>query len=248
MHLLETKYQRAFADRAYPGGLLPHLKSLGLLSPRITFAHCVYARSEELDLMAEAGATIATNPSSNLHLASGIAPISEAIKRGVRVACGVDGSALDEDDDALRELRLGHFLHGGWGFDKVIERAPYLASIVAEGRHANGAPGTGQLKVGEPADILALDLDRLDRDAIMPVDPIDFVFSRANQAHVAHLIVAGKPVVQDGRLVGVDLDAIHERLREASRMRMPGRAAFLESFDALERNATRFYHGLIGCC
>ncbi len=65
----------------------------------------------------------------------------------------------------LREMRLGHFLHGGWGFDSVIERAPWLAGIVANGRFANGAPGSGALSVGEPADILVLDLDRLDRDA-----------------------------------------------------------------------------------
>jgi cytosine/adenosine deaminase-related metal-dependent hydrolase len=248
MHLLETKYQRAFADRAYPEGLLPHLKALGLLSPRITFAHCVHARREELSVMAETGATIATNPSSNLHLASGIAPIGEAIRRECRVACGVDGSALDEDDDALREMRLGHFLHGGWGFDKVIERAPYLAVVTANGRNANGAPGSGQLKAGEPADVLALDLDSLDRDAVMPVEPVDLVFARATQAHVAHLVVAGKSVVRDGKLLGVDLDEAHARLRASTRRAMPGRAAFLEAFGALEMSATNFYRDLVGCC
>jgi cytosine/adenosine deaminase-related metal-dependent hydrolase len=248
MHLLETKYQRAFADRAYPEGLLPQLKTLGLLSPRITFAHCVYARPEELDLIAEAGATIATNPSSNLHLASGIAPIGEAIKCGCRVACGVDGSALDEDDDALREMRLGHFLHGGWGFEKVIERAPYLSAIVANGRAANGAPGSGQLDVGQPADILVLDLDLLDRDAIMPVAPIDLVFARANQAHVAYLIVNGRPVVHDSRVVGVDLAEVHARLRAASREAMPDRAAFVDAFGPLEASVANFYRAFIGCC
>jgi cytosine/adenosine deaminase-related metal-dependent hydrolase len=248
MHLLETEYQRAFADRAYPKGMLPHLKTLGLLSPRVAFAHCVYARPEELDLIAEAGATIATNPSSNLHLASGIAPIGEAIKRGCRVACGVDGSALDEDDDALREMRLGHFLHGGWGFDKVIERAPYLSAIVANGRAANGAPGSGELDVGQPADILVLDLDLLDRDAVMPIEPIDLVFARANQAHVAYLIVNGGPVVHDSQIVGVDLAEVHARLRTASRQAMPDRAAFLAAFAPLETSVANFYRAFIGCC
>jgi cytosine/adenosine deaminase-related metal-dependent hydrolase len=248
MHLLETKYQRAFADRAYPEGLLRHLRTLGLLSPRTTFAHCVYAQPEELDLIAEAGATIATNPSSNLHLASGIAPIGEAIKRGCRVACGIDGSALDEDDDALREMRLGHFLHGGWGFEKAIERAAYLSAMVANGRAANGAPGNGQTEVGQPADILVLDLDLLDRDAIMPVEPIDLVFARANQAHVAYLIVDGRPVVDDSQLVGVDLADVHARLRHASRQAMPDRAAFLDAFEPLETGVANFYRGFIGCC
>src|SRR5579884_909627 len=248
MHLLETKYQRAFADRTYPDGLLPHLLKLGLLSPRIAFAHCVYARPEELALMAEAGATIVTNPSSNLHLASGVAPIGEAIKAGLRVACGVDGSALDEDDDALREMRLGHFLHGGWGFDKTIERAPYLAAIIANGRRANGAPGSGGLNIGAPADILVLDMDRLDRDAVMPVDPIDLIFARANQAHVAHLIVARKTIVRDGELIGADLDRVHAQLRESARRATPDRAAFLAAYGPLEESVASFYRGMIGCC
>src|SRR5205807_233758 len=81
--------------------------------------------------------------SSNLHLASGIAPIGEAIRRGCRVALGVDASALDEDDDIVRELRLGHFLHGGWGFEPTIGRGGWLEKTVADGRFANGAPGDG---------------------------------------------------------------------------------------------------------
>src|SRR5208283_1879473 len=202
MHLLETRYQRAFADRAYPEGVVERLKTLGLLSPRLTLAHCVYARAEELDLIAASGAVIATNPSSNLHLASGVAPIGEAIRRGCRVALGVDASAFDEDDDIVRELRLGHFLHGGWGFEPVVTRGDWLARTVADGRFANGAPGDGALRIGAPADIVVLDLD-----AVMPVEPVDLLFARATAAHVDRLIVAGRDVVRDGKLATVDLDA-----------------------------------------
>jgi cytosine/adenosine deaminase-related metal-dependent hydrolase len=248
MHLLETIYQRAFADRAYPNGVLRRLKEIGLLSERLTFAHCVHARPGELDMIAEAGAVIVTNPSSNLHLASGIAPIGEAVKRGCRVALGVDSSALDEDDDILREMRLGHFLHGGWGFERVIDRASWIEAIVANGRFANEAPGSGALKVGAPADILVLDLDRLDRDAVAPVAPIDLVFARANMAHVARLIVAGREIVRDGRVTSVDLDAAHAALREDFRRKMPARAPFLAAWESLETGAAQFYRGQFGCC
>jgi cytosine/adenosine deaminase-related metal-dependent hydrolase len=248
MHLLETKYQRAFADAAYPQGVARRLDEIGLLSERLTLAHCVYARPEDLDIIASSGAVIATNPSSNLHLRSGIAPIAEAIRRGCRVALGIDASALDEDDDALREMRLGHFLHGGWGFDSVIERAPWLAAVVANGRFANGAPGTGALKIGEPADILVLDLDRLDRDAVMPVAPVDLLFSRATMAHVARLFVAGREILRDGRLTGVDLDAVHAVLRENYRRAMPSRAPFLSAWSDLESGVAQFYRRRIGCC
>jgi cytosine/adenosine deaminase-related metal-dependent hydrolase len=247
MHGLETRYQRAFADAAYPEGVLPRLKALGLLCERLTLAHCVYARAAELDAIAEAGAVIATNPSSNLHLASGIAPIGEALQRGCRVALGVDASALDEDDDIVRELRLGAFLHGGWGFERVVERGAWLAGTVANGRFANGAPGDGTLRVGAPADLLVLDLDRLDRDAVMAVEPIDLLFARATAAHVDTLVVAGREVVREGKLANVDLDAAEAALRQAYRAGIGSRAAFIEAYRDLEPAAASYYRGF-GCC
>ena len=226
-----------------------YLDEIGLLSERLTLAHCVYARPDELDLIARSGAIIATNPSSNLHLRSGIAPIGEAIKRGCRVALGVDASALDEDDDVLREMRLGHFLHGGWGFDSVIERAPWLAAIVANGRFANGAPGTGALQVGEPADILVLDLDRLDRDAIMPVAPVDLVFARATMAHVVAIVRGGS---RNPARRAADRRRSRRRPCRAPRKLSPhharARAPFLGAWSDLEAGVAEFYRGRIGCC
>jgi cytosine/adenosine deaminase-related metal-dependent hydrolase len=248
MHLLETRYQRAFADAAYPEGVVGRLAALGLLSSRLTLAHCVYARPEELDAIAGAGAVVATNPSSNLHLRSGIAPIGEALRRGCRVAIGVDASAFDEDDDILREMRLGHFLHGGWGFEGIVERAPWLAGIVEHGRFANGVTGTGALKVGEPADLLLLDLDRLDRDAIMAVEPVDLLFARATAAHVAALYVAGRKVVDEGRPTGVDLGETQAKLRDQYRERIAARAPFLAAWERLEPAAIAFYRDQLGCC
>ncbi len=248
MHLLETRYQRIFADRSYPEGVVARLDTLGLLTPRLTLAHCVHARSDELARIAASGAFIATNPSSNLHLRSGVAPIGEALRGGVRVALGVDASALDEDDDILREMRLGHLLHGGWGFDEVIARGAWLRTIVANGRFANGAPGDGALAAGAPADILVLDLDSLDRDAVSPVEPIDLVFARAQAAHVAALYVAGESIVRNSRPTRVDLAAVEGRLREAYRADASKRAAFVGAWGDLEEAVTAFYRSGMGCC
>ena len=104
MHLLETKYQRQWADAAYPDGVVRMLDEIGLLSPRLTLAHCVWARPEELELLAERGVTISVNTSSNLHLHSGLAPAIEMRKRGCSVALGIDSKALDDDDDALARI------------------------------------------------------------------------------------------------------------------------------------------------
>jgi cytosine/adenosine deaminase-related metal-dependent hydrolase len=244
MHFLETRYQRTFADAHYREGLAVRLEKLGLLSPRLTLAHCVYAHDEDLDAIARTGTTIATNPSSNLHLASGIAPIGEAIRRGARVALGVDASALDEDDDIVREMRLGAFLHGGWGYEQGFTRADWLKAIVENGRHANGAPGSGAVEIGEPADLLVFDLDRLDRDQVTPVEPLDYLFARATAAHIDALYVAGRQIVADGRPTGVDLSAVETALRAQYRERMPSRAGFLAQWPVISTAIANVY----GCC
>ena len=248
MHCLETRYQREFADSMYPEGVAAHLEALGLMSPRLTLAHCVYASPADLDIVARTGALIATNPSSNLHLRSGIAPIADAIGRGCRVALGVDASAFDEDDDILREMRLGHFLHGGWGFDEAISREAWFGAIVANGRAANGVPGTGALQIGEAADFLVLDLERLDRDAMMPVAPADLVFARATAAHIDQLWVAGREILRSGRLIAIDLEAAHRSLREAYRGRMASKQPYLQTWSELEPAVAEYYRSRLGCC
>ena len=111
LHLLETRAQREFADATYKQGLLPHLDRLGLLSPRFSGAHGVWLRPQDCELLAERGAAIVVNTSSNLRLRSGIAPVGEYIRAGLDFAIGVDSFAFDDDDDAFRELRVTHWLH-----------------------------------------------------------------------------------------------------------------------------------------
>src|SRR5439155_250038 len=74
MHLLETIYQRAWADQHFPDGIVRYLRDIGLLSERLTLAHCIHARPDEMEMIAASGARIVTNFSSNLHLRSGLAP------------------------------------------------------------------------------------------------------------------------------------------------------------------------------
>jgi cytosine/adenosine deaminase-related metal-dependent hydrolase len=240
MHFLETRYQREWADANCPEGAAQYLKDIGLLSPRLTLAHCVWASDRDLELIAESGTTIATNASSNLHLRSGIAPIGRAIKLGCKLAVGLDGSALDEDDDMLREIRLGHFLHAGWGYEENVAREAYLASAVTFGRVANGAEGGG--------DSVEIAMAMLDRDAVMPVPPIDYLFARATRAHVKRVVADGRKIVEDGRVLGVDLDAIETEMRERYRRQMPMREGFLAAWPDIDQAIMAYYRDRVGCC
>lgn len=247
-HLFETQYQRQWADREYPQGLVRRWREIGLLSPRLTLAHCVWAKPDELEMIAEAGCTIVVNPSSNFHLRSGIAPVEAMLKAGCKVAMGVDGQAFDEDDDALREVRLLWALHGGWGFDGEGGPQRMLGLALENGRAALNAPPGGRLEPGMAADLLLVDRAALDEDALTDVDPLDLLFARASRSQIRELIVAGRSIVRDGKVLGVDLDAVHRALRAHYRAGLKERAGLQAALPALERAIAGHYAVRLGCC
>jgi cytosine/adenosine deaminase-related metal-dependent hydrolase len=247
MHLLETIYQRQWADRAFPDGMVRFLKNIGLLSNRLTLAHCIHARPDELDMIAESGATIVTNFSSNLHLHSGLAPIADAHRRGCPIAVGIDGVALDEDDDAIREMRLVQMAHDGLGFDRTWSRAEFLALAIRNGRRSIGAPGPGTLTTGEVPDFVTLDIGQLDRDAIMPVDPIDMLFARGNSSCIRDVVVNGRTISRDGKPTGVDLEAMETELRGLYRKSVPQFKAFERAWAPFESAVSHWFRQQ-GCC
>jgi cytosine/adenosine deaminase-related metal-dependent hydrolase len=250
MHLLETKYQREWADTAYPGGVVPMLDKIGLLSPRLTLAHCVWARPEELELLAERGVTISVNTSSNLHLHSGIAPVISMKERGCSVALGIDSKAFDDDDDALRELRLSYFLHAGTGFDLAVTREQAVQAAVSNGRFAvTNVNDGGLIEAGSPADMLLLDWTALDNDGLREdIEPINMLFSRATARHIRELIVGGRTIVKDGHVPGIDLPAIRHEVLSQMRSGMAKNATLFSALSALDQAVARHYLPDPHCC
>ena len=247
MHLLETIYQRAWADQNYPDGIVRYLDDIGFLSERLTLAHCIHARPDELEIIAASGARIVTNFSSNMHLRSGLGPIAAAHKCGCAIAVGVDGLALDEDDDALREMRLVQGVHGGLGFKRTWTCPEFFGLAIRNGRKATGAPGTGELVTGAPADFVTIDLDRLDRDQIMAVDPLELLFARGNASMVRDVVVDGRTVVSEGRCTGVDLPAIENELRGIYRANARQMAGFQQAWKPLSAGVQTWFDMQLTC-
>jgi cytosine/adenosine deaminase-related metal-dependent hydrolase len=250
MHLLETCTQRAWLDANYPGGILKFLDSIGFLSPRLTLAHCTWARPDELELIAERGATISVNTSSNLHLRSGIAPLKEMVKRGCRVALGLDGSTFDEDDDALREMRLAHLLHQGVAFATDVDRPAMLRMAFQTGRLSiTNKDDGGVLAAGEPADILVLDWDAVDAERLRAdLDPCDLLFARTTMRHIHELVVGGRSVVREGRVLGVDYPAMRDDLLARLRASMGQSVPLTAALRELERAVASHYQADAPCC
>ena len=247
MHLLETKPQREWLDQTYPQGGVSFLDKVGFLSPRLSLAHCVWARPEELAQIAASGARIAVNNSSNLHLYSGRAPLADMQSAGVALAMGLDGCALDEDDDGLRELRLFHLLgrHPGYAADIGVTQQAALRAACRTGRTGLGLPDGGLLEVGMPADVMVLDLDGLDRDALMPVAAKDLLFARATAVHVVDIWAQGRQVMREGEVLGVDLARLETELRAAYRSGLSSKAELLSLWPQLEHAIGDHY---CGCC
>jgi cytosine/adenosine deaminase-related metal-dependent hydrolase len=237
MHLLETRYQRGYLDQLYGGDVVKFLDRIGLLSPRLSLAHCVWARLDELELLAARGVTVVTNSSSNLRLRSGIAPAARMFACGCRVALGVDGSALDEDDDMLRELRLTHLLHVGSGFKTQVGEGDVLSGAAKAGRFAvTNATDGGVIAPDAPADLLLLDYDALDDDNLRDdLDPVKLIFARAAARHIRELIVAGRTVVKDHRVLGIDHEAARREIIARTRAGQPAMASLAAALPHLDR-------------
>ena len=250
MHLLETKYQRQWADATYPGGVVRMLDNIGLLSPRLTLAHCVWATLEELELLAERGVTIAVNTSSNLHLHSGVAPVIMMKERGCSVALGIDSKAFDDDDDSLRELRLAYLLHAGTGFDRPTTRHEAVHAAVSNGRFAvTNVRDSGLIETGAAADMLLLDWAALDDDGLRDdLQPINMLFSRATARHIRELIVGGRTITKDGRVTGVDLPAARQEVLSQMRSGMAKNGALISAMSALDQAIVRHYLPDAPCC
>lgn len=258
MHCLETRYQRQWADEQHPEGIVRFLDDIGLLGPRLTLAHCTWARPDELALIAERGATIAVNTSSNLGLRSGIAPVPEMLRQGCRIAMGLDGGAFDDDDDALREMRLAYALHRGWGFDATMTRRQLWAFAARHGQRvvrggAAAGEGGGRIAIGEAANLIVLDWEAIDDDGIFPdVDPLDLLLARAKGAHIAQVYAGGRRVVDQGRVEGIDEPALRAELLGRMRSALQSDdvpAAWLATARAMAKDLAPFYReGRFGCC
>jgi cytosine/adenosine deaminase-related metal-dependent hydrolase len=250
MHLLETRYQRDWADEAFPDGIVTYLDRIGLLTPRLTLAHCTWARPAELELIAARGATIVVNTCSNLGLRSGVAPLAEMARRGCRIALGVDGMALDGDDDLLRELRLAHLLHSGTGFDLNLRPADVLAMVIENGRRCVlDAEHGGALAAGKPADILLLDWQKLDDERLRAdIDPMDLLFAHTTRRHIHELIVAGRTVVREGEIVGIDYPSLRDELLAKLRSGIAASTAFMSALGELDRIIATHFAQTAPCC
>jgi cytosine/adenosine deaminase-related metal-dependent hydrolase len=179
-----------------------------------------------------------------------VAPLKEMVKRGCRVALGLDGATFDEDDDALREMRLAHLLHQGVAFATDVDRAAMLRMAFANGRlSVTNTDDGGALAPSMPADILVLDWDAVDHERLRPdLDPLDLLFARATMRHIDELIVSGRSVVREDKVLGVDYPAMRDDMLARLRADMHKNSMLAAVLPELERAQAAHYLSKPPCC
>ncbi|NTJ68238.1 amidohydrolase family protein [Agrobacterium rhizogenes] len=210
MHLLESPRQRLWLDRRFPEGVVNYLDRIGFLSPRLAVAHGVQLRPDELELLAERGVQIVSNPTANLRLRSGIAPIASTIEHGgPAFAIGLDGTGLDDDQDLWREMRLLYLLHGGRSLTRQLTaKDVFDAAIRVGGRVINAR---------SVEDYTIVDYQGLTADSLFDdMDEAEVLLTRMSARYARGLVVAGREVMREGDLTGIDFNtALSELLAQA---------------------------------
>jgi 8-oxoguanine deaminase len=225
-HLAETQDEEIFCVEKFGHRPVAYMQELEWFGSDVWFAHAVYANQQEVGVFAHHGCGVAHCPSSNMRLASGIAPIHEYLQQGVKVGLGVDGSASNDGSHMLAEARQAMLLarlrsglegasrsdtQGAW----IMTARQALEMATRGGAAVLGRSDIGALEVGRCADIIAINLNRLDYAGALH-DPLAAVVFCAPQ-QVDFNFVHGRPVVQDGQLLTADLPSLVVKHNQATR-------------------------------
>jgi 5-methylthioadenosine/S-adenosylhomocysteine deaminase len=214
-HASESRDELEVVRRMTGCDNLEYLAKVGLATPRLCAAHCVWAGDAQQALLAERAVKVLHCPSSNLKLGSGIAPVVELRARGVSVSLGADGAACNNRLDMFEEMRLAAVLQAVRRGPGALPAREALWMATREGARALGmVDEIGSIEPGKRADLIVIDRDR-PHLATAP-DPFSAIVYGATGADVRVTLVDGDPVVRDFSLVRLDREAITRDARAAA--------------------------------
>jgi 5-methylthioadenosine/S-adenosylhomocysteine deaminase len=214
-HLAESKTQAVLGYKKYGRSLVAHLQALNVLGPRLSAAHGIWLDTDDISRLAAAGAGVVHNPMSNLRLGSGVAPSRALLDAGVRLGIGTDASNTSDGQNMFEALRLAAFLsrvgdadYGRWLSVEEVFRAATegSAKILNFDR-------IGRLEPGYRADIVFLDIGHINYVPLR--NPLRQMVLAENGAAIHSVMIDGRFVVRDRRLLTVDEARLRQEAEEA---------------------------------
>jgi 5-methylthioadenosine/S-adenosylhomocysteine deaminase len=213
IHVAETRAEQALIRDPQGPSPVRHLDALDILDEETVCVHCVWADREDLDILARRGTGIVICPQSHLKLASGTAPLKEMLAMGLKVGLGTDGTASNNGLDLFREMDVCAKVQKVQSRDPVAVRAgEVLAMATGLGAKVLGLGGQcGSLSAGAPADLIVVDREQ---PHLQPFHGPDLLVYAARGSDVRTVIIGGRPVVREGKLLTIDLAETMARVRE----------------------------------
>lgn len=208
-HIAETRLEVEDSRREHDRRVVNWVNDLDLLSAKVLAAHCVHIDQDEMRIMRRHGTHVAHNPTSNLKLASGIAPIQEMLDRGLKVGIGTDGTASNNDLDMFDEMRLAAFLaKGSTGDPTALPARQALTMATRMGAEALFLGDiTGSLEAGKRADLIFVDRAPLHNAPQFKRDP-NAVYSQivyaSKSTDVSDVMCDGRWLMRDRQLLTLD--------------------------------------------
>ncbi|MDV3253728.1 amidohydrolase [Devosia sp. BK] len=214
IHLAESAKETEIVRERHGTTPMRWLHGLGLLDERSILAHCIWLDDEEIELLAETGASVAHNPVSNAKLASGIAPIPAMRQAGIVVGLGTDSTVSNNSLDIFQEMKASILLQRASSLDAhITDAADAFAMATREGARVLGwQDAIGTLVPGKQADLVVLDLDHPLGNTAQRV--LSDIVYKAGPQHVREVMVAGSTIYADGRFSNIDAGAIFARIKQ----------------------------------
>ncbi len=219
IHIAETAQEVEDSLDRNDMPVVPYVEQFGIFKAKVIAAHCVHIDEREMHTLQRHGVGVAHNPTSNLKLSSGIAPISNMLEHGLSVGIGTDGVSSNNDLDMFEELRLAALLAKGSSGDPTVVPARTAVNMAthlgAKSIHLDSQ--VGSLEVGKKADLILVNIDTLHNTPHFRHDE-DSVYAQlvyaAKSTDVTDLMVNGRWLMRSRELLTIDLDKLTPRAQD----------------------------------
>ena len=213
IHVSETKKEHEECIQRRGKTPVAYLNDMGVLDEPCYLAHCVWVTDDDLKIMKEKNATLVHNPTSNMKLGSGFAPIAKALAMGVNVALGTDGTASNNNLNMFEEMHIAALLQKGYHNDPTLVSADQIIDMATvNGAKAMGRTDTGEIAVGKCADLIALDMSAPHMHPCL--DAANLIVYSAQASDVCMTMVDGQILYEDGKYPMLDQNRIIQNLEK----------------------------------
>ena len=220
IHMSESPFEVEYSKEHYGTTSIAFFDSIGFLDGPTIGAHVVWPTEEEIGILAERRVGVIHNPTSNMKISSGIAPVAAMLAAGVPVGLGTDGAASNNDLDMWEEMRLAAFLQKVDRMDPTVLSASTVLNMATRGGAEAIGLGDqiGTLKVGMRADLIQVSFD--DVHFIPTYDVISHLVYVADEQDVVSTVVDGKVLMRDRAILTIDTRRVRREANElAARIR-----------------------------